>query len=169
MQVFIYSNATKSEKPYPTTRHTDSLNYFYFTDEASQHTHKPNEKKKGTSLLCRPGRPARSGRIAAKMAPALAAAHTRSSNSSSLLQLSLSLLSHNTLSNNSSNNPLSLSSRTLLSNNPLEPLRRATPFRPTPPPSLVPRPFWACLRPLGQSGKPTRLLLINATGGAFPP
>ena len=34
--------------------------------------------------------------------------------------------------------------------------------------SLVPRPFWACLRPLGQSGQPTRLLPVNVTGGGVP-
>ena len=79
--------------------------------------------------------------------------------------------SRTTLSNNSSNNPSEHSS-----NNPSEPLleqpvsthtlRSASP----PPPSFVPRPFWACLRSLGQSGQRTRLLRVNVTeGGAFPP
>ena len=59
----------------------------------------------------------------------------------------------------------------LLSSFPLQHTRilRARPRLLGPPPSLVPRPFWACLRSLGQSGERTRLLLVNVTGGAFPP
>ena len=46
MQVFIHNN--KSKKTYPTTRHTDSLYYSYFTRQGlTTHTHKPKEKKKG--------------------------------------------------------------------------------------------------------------------------
>jgi len=53
------------------TRHTESLNYFYFTDEASRHTHTQTQKKRKRGLPFRagPGRPARSGLIVAKMAP----------------------------------------------------------------------------------------------------
>ena len=38
--------ANYKQKKYPTTRHTESLhNYFYFTDEASQHTHTQTQRK----------------------------------------------------------------------------------------------------------------------------
>ena len=36
-----------------------------------------------------------------------------------------------------------------------------------PPRSRLARPFWACLRPLRQSGEPTRPPLIKVTGGAW--
>ena len=49
---------------------------------------------------------------------------------------------------------LSPTSRTTLSNNPVRfPHTLLSLFRVAPPPSFVPRPFWACLRSLGQSGK----------------
>ena len=63
-------------------RHTDHLLYYYTNDEASHtqtHTNKtPKEiKEKGNTFLgAGPSRPARPGRIAAKMAPDRAAAHS---------------------------------------------------------------------------------------------
>ena len=51
-------------------RHTENLNYFYFNGRGlTTHTHTQTQNKrnkKGTSLPCRPGRPARSGLIVAK-------------------------------------------------------------------------------------------------------
>ena len=60
------------KRNYRDYRHTESLTLFLLKDEASHTQTRTNKtpkeiKEKGkTFLLCRPGRPARSGRIAAK-------------------------------------------------------------------------------------------------------
>ena len=130
-------------------------------------THTQTQRKeKGTSLFRRPGRPAGSGRIVAKMAPNFGCrAH------SVVQQLSPTAF-RTTLSKGPSSNrfshtpspfrvtPASLTHRSAST--------RAFSFSLAPPPSFVPRPFWACLRSLGQSGQRTRLLRVNVTGGGVP-
>ena len=123
--------------------------------------------------MCRPGRPARSGRIAAQWRTLCCRAHSVDVSTHSLL--SLSNLSHNLLEPQPSPVPSPLQQPCPVSS-PLQqpcPVSTHTPFFLSHTPIrvhtrlfvLVPRPFWACLRSLGQSGQRTRLLPVNVTGG----
>ena len=125
------------------------------------HTHtNPKEKKKGTSLSCRPGRPVVRA-VSRQNGARFAAAHTPSSNSSSHKALRTTPSSHAFSPDSlSASRPNTRFPHERLAACPLSSAYRPLLSRPTP--------FWACLRPLGQSGKPTRLLLINVTGGGVP-
>jgi len=130
MQVFIHSNKTMQGKEIPeyATHGKLILLLLHQTRPHNTHTPKPKGKKKGTSLLCRPGRPARSGRIVARMAPNFGCrAH------SVVRQLSPTLLEQ--LLSNNTGEPPSRTSRTshttlcrfrLLSNNSEQPRTTTT-------------------------------------------
>ena len=214
MQVFIYSNATKSEKPYPTTRHTDSLNYSLLLGQGLTTDTHTNQKKRKRGL---PSCVVPAGPLVRAVSwqkwrtlwrPRTLGRRTAPRSSS---------FPHKTLPFPQHSSPLSFSTRgkAQLEPTPLLPTLSLSPIRvhqsfpsskqkargtrklqlqqqcrgalsrfcrsrtrtlaaarplltaPRPLP-LVPRPFWACLRSLGQSGKPTRLLPVNVTGGGVP-
>ena len=81
---FIKANRLQKETT-ASYRHTESLNYFYFVGQgltADTHAQKPSEKEKKIKeppFRAGPGRAAGLGRVSARMAPNLAAAHPRSS------------------------------------------------------------------------------------------
>ena len=169
------------------------LNNSYFADEAShtRHTQSPNEKKKKiATFLLRRSCPVgtRGSRALHHESPAHEAKETAPPSTKQKASLfapvkgtlltkprSLFFFSHSSFPlQQLSLNPLrtrcsllstltTTSVRTVSSRSSAS--THALLSSEAPPPSLVPRPFWACLRSLCQSGERTRPPLVNVTGG----
>ena len=123
------------------------------------HTPKPKEKKKGTSLLSRPDRPARSGRIAAKWRTFCCRARSVVVSTHSLLS---PLSSRTTFSVPS---PLQQLRTTTNNNHSRSSHTHAFPFHSAPPPFSSPAPFGRAFAPSANRDNRHALHSSTSQGG----